>query len=125
MKRLFPLLWLTLIALSISTTACRSITETDPATPIEAKTGKEFTIVIQSNPSTGYEWQLTDPLDKTIVQFVEKEYQADEPVIPGSGGWDIWTFKAAGPGETEITLGHFPPGETAAQQTTTFTVIVQ
>jgi inhibitor of cysteine peptidase len=81
----------------------------DPAKQLEAAAGNEFKIVIASNPSTGYHWELMDELDETIVQFVSREYRADEPVMPGSGGADVWTFKAVAAGETTITLGYYPP----------------
>ncbi len=98
----------------------------DPGKTIEAAAGSEFKIVIESNPSTGYHWELVSELDGGILQFVSKDYRADEPVMPGSGGVDVWTFRALAAGETTITLGYYPPGqgEPAAQEVT-FTVVVK
>ena len=116
---------LLLLALSLLATGCRSLEETDPATPIEVKAGDEFTIVVQSNPSTGYRWQLAEPLDETIIHLLAKEYREDKPIRPGSGGWDVWKFEAVAPGETEITLNHFPANsDTVPYETATFTVTV-
>ncbi|HPP62254.1 MAG TPA: protease inhibitor I42 family protein [Anaerolineales bacterium] len=93
---------------------------------IEVAAGNEFKIVIESNPSTGYHWDLVGALDESIVQFVSRDYRADEPAAPGSGGRDVWTFKAVAAGETTVTLGYFPPGVngTAAQEVT-FTIVVK
>ena len=93
---------------------------------IEVTAGNEFKIIIESNPSTGYHWDLIGALDETIVQFVSRDYRADEPIIPGSGGKDVWIFQALAAGETTITLGHFPPGvDGTAAQEVTFTVVVK
>lgn len=87
----------------------------DPAKQLEAAAGNEFKIVIASNPSTGYHWELVEELDESIVQFVSREYRADEPVMPGSGGADVWTFKAVAAGEATITLGYYPPSNDPAE----------
>ena len=100
-------------------------TLTDPAQPIEVQTGETFHIVIDSNPSTGYHWEIVGELNG--VEHVSTEYTADEPVMPGSGGVDVWAFKAIASGETQITLGHYPPGVTEGvpEQSVTFSVIVK
>ena len=128
MKRTISLFLLVLLVLSASTTGCsRGQEETNPDTPIEVEVNEEFTIVVASNPTTGYQWRITEAFDESVVQFVETEYRPQRPVTIGSGGWDIWRFKAVAPGETEITLGRYPPsgGDVAPIQTVTFTVIVR
>ena len=42
---------------------------------IEATVGKEFTISLESNISTGAGWELAKPLDETIVKSVKHIYQ--------------------------------------------------
>lgn len=100
---------------------------TDPGTPIEVAAGETFHIVVVSNPSTGYHWEFTSELDLNVVEFISNDYTADEPVMPGSGGVDVWTFKAVAAGQTQITLGSYPPDTngTEPQETITFDVIVQ
>ncbi len=98
---------------------------TDPAQPIEVQAGETFHIVVDSNPSTGYHWDIVGELNG--VEFVSTEYTADEPVMPGSGGVDVWTFKAVSAGQTQITLGSYPPDPnvTEPQQTVTFNIVVK
>ena len=121
MKHLFLLL----LALSLLAAGCRSLQETATDTPLEIETGDTFTIVVQSNPSTGYRWQMAEPLDETIIRFLAHEYRADRPIQPGSGGWDVWTFEALAPGETQITLNNFPPSNDVTPcETTTFTITI-
>ncbi len=98
----------------------------EPGKTIEVTAGNEFKIVIEPNPSTGYHWELIGNLDDALIQFVSKDYRASEPVMPGSGGKDVWVFKAIAAGETKIVLGNYPPapGEPAAQEIT-FTIVVK
>jgi predicted secreted protein len=61
------------------------------------------------------------------IEFVSKEYQPSEPITTGSGGIDVWTFKAINSGEAQITLGYYPPFEEPEppQQTITFDVKIK
>ena len=98
---------------------------TDPSQPIVVNAGDTFMIVVESNPSTGYHWELVG--DLTGVEFVSREYTPSEPVLTGSGGVDVWAFKAVSTGETQITLGSYPPGVDGGEpeQSVTFSVEVK
>jgi predicted secreted protein len=100
----------------------------DPQQPITVDSRKEFTIVLESNPTTGYHWGIVGELDQNVAVFVKSEYiSTSNPNLVGGGGLDIWTFRAVRAGETNVTLGYYPPSNTAVepQQTTTFIVIVK
>lgn len=130
MKKLFVFLFIMVLL-----TACGGKAEfqeenfviSDPAKNLEAAVGSEFKIAIDSNPSTGYHWELGDDLDESIVKFVSQDYNAAEPVVPGSGGQDVFVFKAVSAGEVHITLWYYPPTNEPAdpQQKVTFTVTVK
>ena len=98
---------------------------TDPSQPIMVNAGEPFMIVVESNPSTGYHWELVG--DLTGVEFVSREYTPSEPVLTGSGGVDVWAFKAVSTGEIQITLGSYPPGVDGGEpeQSVTFSVEVK
>ena len=98
----------------------------DPARQLSAEAGKEFKIILDSNPTTGYHWEVVGKLDENVAQFVSKNYKADGLQVTGSGGTDVWIFRAVAAGETTITLGNFTPDASAeAEQTITFTVVVK
>ncbi len=99
----------------------------DPAKILEASAGNEFKIIIDSNPTTGYHWEIIGEVDADVVEFVSRDFRGDEPVAVGSGGVDVWVFKAVAAGETHITLGYYPPSNDPVepQQTVTFTVTVK
>lgn len=125
-KILFSILVFTFVLTACGTSQA-GLQFSDPAQPIEVVVGDEFTIALDSNPSTGYHWEFVGEPDASIIEFVSKEYTADEPVQPGSGGVDVLSFKSIAAGETQITLGYYPPSADAEepQQTVTFTVIVK
>lgn len=122
-RRIAVLMLLALLLGACSTAAKPS----DPAVVIETSPGKEFKVVLESNPTTGYHWELVGEVDENVVGFVSRDYRADTPQTTGSGGVDIWVFKAAAAGETQITLGYYPPSNTPTDpdQTETFTVRVK
>ena len=131
MKKLLTVLFASVLALAAcggkaTEPAVEPLNISEPGKSIEVTAGNEFKIIIESNPSTGYHWDLVGALDENIVQFVSRDYRADEPVAPGSGGKDVWVFQAIAAGETTITLGYFPPGvDGSPAQEVTFTVVVK
>jgi inhibitor of cysteine peptidase len=99
---------------------------TDPTQLVTVKAGETFELVLPSNPSTGYRWDILPELDENIVQFVEQNYLAEQPVIPGSGGVDVWAFRAVNAGDTTVTLGYYPPGNPDdPQEVVTFSIHVE
>lgn len=100
----------------------------DPQVALETSEGKEFKVVLESNPSTGYHWEIVGELDAKVVEFVSKDFKnSSSSPMPGSGGRDTFTFKAVGAGQTTITLGYYPPSNDPVEpeKTETFTVTVK
>jgi len=66
---------------------------------------EEFLIVLDSNPTTGYEWE--DSYDGSMLELIEKTYEPGESAKQGAigaGGVEYFRFKALKEGETEITM---------------------
>ncbi len=98
---------------------------TDPSQLISVNAGDIFMIVVESNPSTGYHWEMISPEDGHL-EIVSRDYTASEPVMPGSGGVEVWTLKAVTSGETQLVLGNYPPGDdTSHEQEKSFTIAIQ
>ncbi|HVN14685.1 MAG TPA: protease inhibitor I42 family protein [Anaerolineales bacterium] len=120
--------WIIFLAVLMLTACSSSVKPTNPQVKIETSAGQEFKLVIDSNPTTGYHWEIVGDLDKSVVDFVSKDYKStSDPTLVGGGGVDIWVFKAAGAGETSITLGYYPPSNEKTQpaKTETFSVVVK
>ena len=103
---------------------------TDSHQPIVVTPGQSFVIALSSNPTTGYSWQLGQPPDPNIAQFVTSQYVAGSNVgsngqiLAGAGGTECWTFQATGAGQTSIVLNYLRPFEHGVPpvQTETFAV---
>ncbi len=76
----------------------------DDNNPIRILKGMEFSIVLDSNPTTGYSWEPAVPLDNDILILLEKSYRRPDTPRRGAGGKEIWIFRARRPGRTEIHL---------------------
>ena len=101
---------------------------TDLKKTIEVASGREFTIVLGSNRTTGYQWDLAKPLDKGTVELVGSAYKIlQDGGKVGAGGKEVWTFRALGEGKTMITMKYMRPWEknTAGVKTVTFEIVVK
>jgi inhibitor of cysteine peptidase len=93
----------------------------------ETTVGKAFTIALDANATTGYNWSQTVG-DKTVVTFVGNAYETEvhDPQVVGGGGTDTFTFKAVGKGTTTITLAYARLWESVPPvKTRTITVTVK
>jgi inhibitor of cysteine peptidase len=84
---------------------------TDPSKVVKSAPGMVIIITLQSNKTTGYEWQLAAPLDTKVIDFMKTEYIANEPQVMGSGGTEVWSFRAIGAGSAKIELKYVRPWE--------------
>jgi predicted secreted protein len=100
---------------------------TDPKRPIEVRKGQEFTIILDSNRTTGYRWELAHTPDSGIVGVIGSQYEAPDTQKIGSGGREIWTFVAKNAGMTKISFKYIRPWEVQVDpsKTTFFDVTVQ
>ena len=89
--------------------------------------GKDFVIELDSNPTTGYRWQLARPLDNTIIKLIKTEYTPGKEKLIGAGGKERWTFKATNKGEASIYLKYVRPWEkdTAPANRKEFKIIIK
>ncbi|MDP8215094.1 MAG: protease inhibitor I42 family protein [Candidatus Euphemobacter frigidus] len=83
----------------------------DPPDPIKAAIGDEFTIILKSNPTTGYSWRFAAPPDEKIITLVNSTFQPPQTQLKGAGGEQLWTFRAVGEGKTTISLEYVRPWE--------------
>ena len=101
-------------------------TYTDSEGAIEVKVGKEFVVILGSNPTTGYSWQ--ESYDNTMLQLVDKTYKpgkAAEGGTVGAGGEDHFRFKALKKGKTEITMSYQRPWEQESGAKSVFSINIK
>lgn len=98
----------------------------DAATPIRVQTGEEFLIVLPSNATTGYRWEMKFPEKEQRLLLVESKYIAPEKNLVGAPGDQSYKFKALVTGETKIDLIYRRPWEpNRPADRKMFTVLVQ
>ncbi len=82
-------------------------------TRLSVQQGKTIEIKLESNPTTGYGWILSDDYDKNIISPVSTEYKQSRSGenLVGAGGYEYFYFKAGSRGETVLVLNYARPWE--------------
>lgn len=105
----------------------------DVTDPIAVGVGQSFTFGLQSNPTTGYRWELELSNLSGMFSVVGPTYvpspppQPGGPPLVGSGGQECWTFQANRSGTITLMLNYrrpFEPATTPPVRTKQITVIV-
>jgi len=112
------------LALVILCTGCTSSTTPSPSTgtatsnatalgaAITVVQGQNFTIQLQSNPSTGYRWEPT--YDNSSITFINRAYVASSIPMPGAPGADTFIFQGVKQGTSIITFNNISPSNATA-----------
>ena len=78
---------------------------------LKLNTGDEFIIMLVSNRTTGYEWQIDRPIDGNKVEQKSLVYVPDKTGLAGSGGKEEWKFRALKVGRSQISFKYVRPRE--------------
>ena len=102
-----------------------TVVYTDANQTINAEVNQEFTIALDANPTTGYQWQENH--DNSALSLVTSEYKPDEkaPGLVGGGGTQYYRFKTLKTGQTEISLVYKRTWETESIEQKIFTVNIK
>lgn len=125
------------VALAILCAGCTSSTTPSPSAgtstsnatalgaAITVVQGQNFTIQLQSNPSTGYHWEPT--YDNSTITLINRAFASSvstESAIVGAGGTDLFTFQGIKPGTSIITFNNISPSNATANSVS-YTVVIQ
>jgi inhibitor of cysteine peptidase len=100
-----------------------SLTEKDQGRTIKLSRGEAFSVTLQSNPSTGYGWEVTGIRPQILRQTSAPRYRAVGPQLAGSGGVQEFRFKAVGAGISALTIVYRKPWEKKAAPARVFSVV--
>lgn len=85
------------------------------------KQSQQFQIVLKSNPSTGYSWNVS--YNPKYLKLVSQEYVSSNIVgMVGAPGKQIFTFKALKIGETSVTFNYLRTWENQIVKTEQYKV---
>ena len=77
----------------------------DNGRQIEVEVGQILAISLESNPTTGFGWELVELEDPILQLMGEAEFQPSESKeIVGTGGTEIFRFEVVSTGQTTLTL---------------------
>ncbi len=105
----------------------RTLTVNDDGKTISVTVGDTIAIKLDSNPSTGYGWQVTGISTASAVQNGKIEFESPPPpkdgrIRVGQGGTAVITFDAVSAGKSTISLEYRRPWEKGKAPARTFTI---
>ena len=88
------------------------LTEKDSGRTLHLNKGDTFTVLLVSNPSTGFLWEFAKPLyDETVMILRGDKYIRPDEQLSGAAGKRSLTFLAEGSGRTGLKLVYRRPWE--------------
>lgn len=95
--------------------------ENDVGTDVSVEVGEQFEVRLESNPTTGYGWQVVEQPDS--ITLVSSEFEAPDTSLVGAGGVEAFVFEGASAGSGDLRLEYVrsfddppDPAETADYQ---------
>jgi len=102
---------------------------TDPLKSIMVKQSQPvFSVVLKSNPTTGYSWLLKNYDSELITPVRSKFFKSTSKKLVGAPGYEKWTFRVKPKGfvvpqMTNIVLVYTHPWDDQGAQATNFRVV--
>lgn len=85
--------------------------------------GDKIYVELCSNPSTGFEWAYEMSV-QNVVDEEDRDYEEPESNLTGAPGKALWTFEAANPGTTVVSMEYSQPWEGGIKGEWTYTINV-
>lgn len=98
----------------------------DQGRTVELAAGETLLVTLESNPTTGYSWQVSEVDEAVLKRKGEPEYKqrAGSEGLVGAGGAETFRFEAAGAGRTTLTLVYARPWEQDVPPVETYSIVV-
>ncbi len=94
----------------------------------EIAVGGELTVVLCSNPTTGFQWAEEAQISDTgVLKQVDHEFigpESEPPPPPGTPGQEVWIFEAFEKGTTIVSMEYGRPWEGGEKGEWTYTLTV-
>jgi len=103
-----------LLALLLAAAACGdtqgdTAALTDRDTRFDVPIGERFEVILESNPTTGFGWELSADLPDEVLILADQRYVPPDTDLVGAGGHEVLTFEAIGDGSTFIQIWYIRP----------------
>jgi len=96
----------------------------DNGREMQLKKGQTLVVTLEGNPTTGYSWEVAEPLDEQVLrQAGEAEFKAESKAL-GAGGVQILRFQAVNAGQITLKLVYHRPWEKGVEPLETYSLQV-
>ena len=95
---------------------------------VELKKGQTLVITLESNPTTGYQWEVIENEESVLQQKGKAEFKSSNtgnPPSSGKSGTETFRFYAQSPGNGNLKLVYHRPWEKEVEPLKTFTIKVK
>ena len=111
MKRFLSLAILASVLITFSACVAKKeikVYASDNGGEIVCKPGDVILLSLKANPTTGYDWEVVEPPDDSVIQVGEREFSQSvkDEKLTGAGGVDQWRIQAIQPGRAHLELVH-------------------
>jgi inhibitor of cysteine peptidase len=90
----------------------------------QLKKGQTLVVTLEGNPTTGYSWEVAEPLDEQVLrQASEPEFKAESEAL-GAGGVQVLRFEAVNAGQITLKLVYHRPWEKDVEPLETYSIQV-
>jgi predicted secreted protein len=89
--------------------------------------GKQFSITLNANHTTGYSWRLAKPLDPAMLRQISNDYHPATSDAVGAPGEEVWTFESEAAGNVELDFEYVRAFEKDAKpvKATKYSVVIE
>lgn len=91
---------------------------------LDEATGQHFDFSLESNPTTGYSWQVAQAPDSNIVQLVNSYFAEPSGDLVGAPGEEVWQFQAVAAGTATTVLEYSQLWDTATPPAKRYTLTI-
>jgi inhibitor of cysteine peptidase len=100
------------------------VTIDDAGREMQLKKSQTLVVTLEGNPTTGYSWEVAEPLDEQVLrQAGEPEFKQESTAL-GAGGVQILRFEAVNAGKITLKLAYRRSWEKGVEPLNTFSLQV-
>jgi len=123
-------LLLTVLILTIGCSTSKEVKVVASATGslVELRKGQTLVFTLESNPTTGYQWEVIENDESVLQQKGEAEFKSSDtsnPPASGKGGTETFRFYAQNTGNGTLKLVYHRSWEKEVEPLKTFTLQVK
>ncbi|MBN1574691.1 MAG: protease inhibitor I42 family protein [Deltaproteobacteria bacterium] len=78
---------------------------------IDLKPGDTAVVVLEENPSTGYQWEIIVDPEGALVEVEKRSFQKGDKKLIGAPNTAVWKFSPKLEGKAKLTFNYLRPWE--------------